>query len=131
NRRSARSRATIERATWIRRPMLALTSIGVGGRRGRKITEARRGCHAAHDALRRFIMNAATPARGLTIARAHHRNRPRRRPCGSMRVDAETVRTEEPRSAHVVVLGNEKGGSGKSTTAMHVAVALMKAGQRV
>src|ERR1700681_2224654 len=36
-----------------------------------------------------------------------------------------------PRSAHVIVLGNEKGGSGKSTTAMHVAVALMKAGQRV
>src|SRR5512139_3722516 len=34
-------------------------------------------------------------------------------------------------SAHVVVLGNEKGGTGKSTTAMHVAVALMKAGQRV
>src|SRR5262245_38374980 len=34
-------------------------------------------------------------------------------------------------SAHVVVLGNEKGGSGKSTTAMHIAVALMKAGQRV
>jgi len=30
-----------------------------------------------------------------------------------------------------VVLGNEKGGSGKSTTALHVAVALMKAGQRV
>lgn len=37
----------------------------------------------------------------------------------------------QARSAHVVVLGNEKGGSGKSTTAMHVAVALMKAGQRV
>lgn len=35
------------------------------------------------------------------------------------------------RSAHVVVLGNEKGGSGKSTTAVHVAVALLKAGQRV
>jgi len=35
------------------------------------------------------------------------------------------------RSAHVVVLGNEKGGSGKSTVAMHIAVALMKAGQRV
>src|SRR5436305_878510 len=34
-------------------------------------------------------------------------------------------------SAHVVVLGNEKGGSGKSTTAMHVAVALMTMGQRV
>src|SRR4030095_16392952 len=34
-------------------------------------------------------------------------------------------------SAYVVVLGNEKGGSGKSTTALHIAVALMKAGQRV
>jgi chromosome partitioning protein len=34
-------------------------------------------------------------------------------------------------SAHVVVLGNEKGGSGKSTIALHVAVALLKAGQRV
>jgi chromosome partitioning protein len=40
-------------------------------------------------------------------------------------------RVEESRSAHVVVLGNEKGGSGKSTTAMHVAVALLKAGQKV
>src|ERR1700739_1228422 len=34
-------------------------------------------------------------------------------------------------SAHVVVLGNEKGGSGKSTAALHIPVALMKAGQRV
>ena len=34
-------------------------------------------------------------------------------------------------SAHVVVLGNEKGGSGKSTTALHIAVALLKGGQRV
>jgi chromosome partitioning protein len=34
-------------------------------------------------------------------------------------------------SAHVVVLGNEKGGSGKSTTAMHVAIALTLMGQRV
>jgi chromosome partitioning protein len=38
---------------------------------------------------------------------------------------------DKARSAHVVVLGNEKGGSGKSTTALHVAVALLKAGQRV
>ena len=37
----------------------------------------------------------------------------------------------KPVSAHVIVLGNEKGGSGKSTTAMHVAVALLRAGQRV
>ena len=38
---------------------------------------------------------------------------------------------ETAQSAHVVVLGNEKGGSGKSTTALHIAVALLKAGQRV
>jgi chromosome partitioning protein len=37
----------------------------------------------------------------------------------------------KPVSAYVIVLGNEKGGSGKSTTAMHVAVALLQAGQRV
>src|SRR5690242_12559289 len=36
-----------------------------------------------------------------------------------------------PRTAHVVVLGNEKGGSGKSTACMHIAVGLLKAGQRV
>ncbi|MBX3577909.1 MAG: AAA family ATPase [Rhizobiaceae bacterium] len=34
-------------------------------------------------------------------------------------------------SAHVIVCGNEKGGSGKSTTAMHIAVALLKSGYRV
>ncbi len=33
--------------------------------------------------------------------------------------------------AHVIVVGNEKGGSGKSTTAMHVATALARAGRRV
>jgi chromosome partitioning protein len=37
----------------------------------------------------------------------------------------------KPFSAHVIVIGNEKGGSGKSTTAMHVAVWLLQAGQRV
>jgi chromosome partitioning protein len=34
-------------------------------------------------------------------------------------------------SPHVIVVGNEKGGSGKTTIAMHIAVALMKSGQRV
>jgi chromosome partitioning protein len=34
-------------------------------------------------------------------------------------------------SPHVIVVGNEKGGSGKTTIAMHLAVALMKTGQRV
>ena len=35
------------------------------------------------------------------------------------------------RSARVIVVANEKGGSGKSTVAMHIAVALIKRGQRV
>ncbi|MBF9035403.1 AAA family ATPase [Rhodobacterales bacterium HKCCE2091] len=33
--------------------------------------------------------------------------------------------------AHIIVLGNEKGGSGKSTTAMHVATALVRQGHVV
>ncbi len=33
--------------------------------------------------------------------------------------------------AHVIVLGNEKGGSGKSTTAMHIFAALARSGHRV
>ncbi|PKP69049.1 MAG: ATPase [Alphaproteobacteria bacterium HGW-Alphaproteobacteria-4] len=33
--------------------------------------------------------------------------------------------------AHIIVLGNEKGGTGKSTTCMHVATALARMGHRV
>ena len=48
-------------------------------------------------------------------------------------MDAPGIETPPAPSvaAHVIVLGNEKGGSGKSTTAMHIAVALLKAGGRV
>jgi chromosome partitioning protein len=35
------------------------------------------------------------------------------------------------RTAHIIVVANEKGGSGKTTTAMHVIVALLQAGQKV
>ena len=35
------------------------------------------------------------------------------------------------RHAYVIVCGNEKGGSGKTTTAMHLIVALLNAGYRV
>jgi chromosome partitioning protein len=35
------------------------------------------------------------------------------------------------RSAHVVVVGNEKGGSGKTTVAMHLVVGLLRLGFRV
>ncbi|MGH6684457.1 MAG: division plane positioning ATPase MipZ [Pseudolabrys sp.] len=38
---------------------------------------------------------------------------------------------EQSTRGRVIVVGNEKGGSGKSTIAIHVAVALMKSGQRV
>lgn len=36
-----------------------------------------------------------------------------------------------PDKPHIIVLGNEKGGSGKSTTAMHLIVALLHEGHRV
>lgn len=44
-----------------------------------------------------------------------------------------TVETPTPPivAAHVIVAGNEKGGAGKSTVAMHVAVALARMGRRV
>eukprot|EP01037_Dinobryon_pediforme_P027944 gene27944-31016_t len=39
--------------------------------------------------------------------------------------------TPDLRSAHVIVVGNEKGGTGKSTLSIHLTVALLKAGYRV
>ena len=41
------------------------------------------------------------------------------------------VRSKPKLGPKVICLGNEKGGSGKSTTAMHIVVALMSMGQRV
>lgn len=35
------------------------------------------------------------------------------------------------KKAHIIVVGNEKGGSGKSTTAMHIVVSLLKQNRRV
>ena len=45
--------------------------------------------------------------------------------------DYEDIETPDLRSAHVIVVGNEKGGTGKSTLSIHLSVALMKAGFRV
>ena len=38
---------------------------------------------------------------------------------------------KNPAAGHVIVLGNEKGGSGKSTTAMHLIVGLLHEERRV
>lgn len=40
-------------------------------------------------------------------------------------------RTQRAGTAQIIVVANEKGGSGKSTVAMHIAVGLLKAGRRV
>jgi len=51
-----------------------------------------------------------------------------------MTVDANIygrARQVSQKNAHVIVCGNEKGGSGKTTTAMHIAVALLKTGYKV
>jgi chromosome partitioning protein len=44
---------------------------------------------------------------------------------------AQTQAARTAGRAHVLVIGNEKGGSGKSTTALHIAVALLGEGARV
>ena len=43
----------------------------------------------------------------------------------------QTQAARAPGRAHVLVVGNEKGGSGKSTTAMHIVVSLLSDGARV
>ena len=44
---------------------------------------------------------------------------------------AHRTATKHRRNAHVIVCGNEKGGSGKTTTTMHLIIHLMKAGFNV
>src|SRR6187399_2498533 len=36
-----------------------------------------------------------------------------------------------PRRGHIIVVGNEKGGSGKTTTSMHLIVGLLRLGFKV
>jgi chromosome partitioning protein len=50
-----------------------------------------------------------------------------------MSATAQSPEFEPPdlRTAHVIVIGNEKGGTGKSTLSIHISIALLKAGFRV
>ena len=52
-------------------------------------------------------------------------------PDDSSDFDAGSFGPPDLRSAHVIVVGNEKGGTGKSTLSIHLTIALLKAGFRV
>lgn len=43
----------------------------------------------------------------------------------------QRIETEDQAVAHIIVVGNEKGGAGKSTVSMHVATALARMGHKV
>lgn len=45
--------------------------------------------------------------------------------------DLQSSAIEAGKTAHIIVFGNEKGGSGKSTSAMHTAIALLRLGYQV
>ncbi|MEP3244762.1 MAG: division plane positioning ATPase MipZ [Sneathiella sp.] len=45
--------------------------------------------------------------------------------------EAKPASDAQPTRAHIIVIGNAKGGSGKSTTGMHVIVSLLTLGYRV
>src|ERR1700739_270785 len=75
--------------------------------------------------FREFSLDCATGISGAT------RNGPAvwvRRLSASERRMASVTASDRP---HVIVLGNEKGGSGKSTTAIHIIIALLRGGYRV
>jgi chromosome partitioning protein len=49
-----------------------------------------------------------------------------------LKLEPSAARAGETRQrTHVIVFGNEKGGTGKTTTAMHIAVAIARAGRKV
>lgn len=65
----------------------------------------------------------------LPVLTAHHKARHK----GATNHEREDVVLTRPagKGAHIIVLGNEKGGSGKSTTAMHIIMGLVEQGRSV
>src|ERR1041385_3617687 len=51
--------------------------------------------------------------------------------CGKSTTTMHVVTAMSESGPHIVVVGNEKGGCGKSTTTMHVVTGLLKAGLAV
>lgn len=48
-----------------------------------------------------------------------------------MQAETPDIEQEESRNPHVIVIGNEKGGAGKTTVCMHIKAALQAAGKSV
>src|SRR5690625_399659 len=77
------------------------------------------------NAKRLFIVTAFSCKRGLPLVSKGFRH-VQIAPNPSIR---QSGRPTAP--ARIIVLGNEKGGSGKSTSAMHLVVALLRSGRSV
>lgn len=71
---------------------------------------------------------AQTPAGARAPARRQVRVAASRVVPGAMPGEASAAEEDRARRGRIIVLGNEKGGSGKSTIAVHLAVALLRAG---
>jgi chromosome partitioning protein len=95
--------------------------------------------------LRASALQGSLLARGghatpweFAVAYAPPGSTPPNSPAPAAPQNATTSRLEMPRAtarrpggARIIVLGNAKGGTGKSTTAMHLIVGLMKEGRKV
>ena len=93
--------------------------------------------HGRHEGDRAAVRraSAATAARSASMSRmictalGPPIEAGRRAPCGSRTAIDQVSRSRRCAVPHFIVFANEKGGTGKSTTAVHSAVALAAAGR--